>query len=99
MHYIPQYVLSQRNYENFLADMNFKLKSDPKRFFNFVNMKRKSSSFPSSMRYENSTSSIDSEISNLFVDFLQTTYNNSTFNSTNLPVDRSAHTVQPFSLS
>jgi len=61
-------------YKNYLARCKIQFTLDPKQFYNFVNTKRKSSSYPSSLKFENSAANTDQAIADLFAQFFQTTY-------------------------
>jgi len=58
----------------YLSRCKFEFSNDPKQFYNFVNAKRTSSALPSSVRFNSMEASTDSEISDLFSEFFQTTY-------------------------
>jgi len=82
-------VLNAQCYKNYLARCKTQFTLDPKQFYNFVNTKRKSSSYPSSLKFENSAASTDQAIADLFAQFFQTTY------STSSPPDQSYPYVIP----
>jgi len=48
----------------------FEFSNGPKQFYNFVNAKRKSSALPSSVRFNSMEASMDSEIADLFAEYL-----------------------------
>jgi len=73
--------LSAHNY--YLARCKTQLTLDPKQFYNFVNTKRKSSSYRSSLKFENSAANTDQTVADLFAHLFQTTY------STSSPPDQS----------
>lgn len=50
------------------------LMKDPKRFYSFVNSKRKVAGYPSSMNYIDSESSDDSNIADMFTSFFRSSY-------------------------
>ena len=50
------------------------------KFYDFVNYKKKSAVYPSTMTYSGTVSSDDKEISNLFATFFKTTYFTEIFN-------------------
>lgn len=50
------------------------LKSNPSNFFNFVNERRKTNSFPSVMKFNTKTASNSDEIVNLFAEYFSTVY-------------------------
>jgi len=52
-------VLNAQSYKNYLARCKTQFTLDPKQFSNFVNKKRKSSSYPSSLKFENSAANTD----------------------------------------
>jgi len=49
----------------YLSRCKFEFSNDPKQFYIFVNAKRKSSAFPSSLRFNSMEASTDSEIADL----------------------------------
>ena len=51
-----------------------------KKFYDFINSKRKSAVYPSTMSYSGHASSDDKEKSNLFATFFKTTYSTDIFN-------------------
>lgn len=57
-----------------IAHTESALKSNPKRFFNFVNERRKTKSFPSVMNFNAKTASNLKEIVNLYADFFGSVY-------------------------
>lgn len=61
-------------YRNYIASIQSDLKRDPRGFWRFVNLKRKSSTYPSTMRWDNSTASKTIDICNLFADYFRTVY-------------------------
>lgn len=73
-------LLSKSCYNNYINKVKYNFKRNPKSFFKFVNSKRKSTGFPSSMKFNQNESSDDAVISNLFADFFSTTYSNATYN-------------------
>lgn len=78
-------VLNAQCYKNYLNRCKFQFAQDPKQFYNFVSTKRKTSSYPSSLFFENTTVTSDQAIADLFAKFFQTTYST-------LP-----HSEQPYS--
>lgn len=48
-------VLNAQCYRNYLKRCKFQFAQDPKQFYNFVNTKPKTSSYPSSLFFENTT--------------------------------------------
>ena len=77
------YSFSQLNYacyKNYLVKVKNNIKINPKKFYDFVNSKRKSAVYPSTMSYIGTVSSDDKEISNLFATFFKTTYSTEIFN-------------------
>ena len=68
--------LNKTCYNNYLNLMRCKLKSNPKDFYKFVNSKRKTDGFPSTMRYGNTESSEDLVIADFFANFFESTYSN-----------------------
>lgn len=58
----------------YLRRMQGQLKSDPKSFWSFVNSSRKSVSVPSTISYNNVTSTSPSDVCNVFADFFESVY-------------------------
>jgi len=67
----------------YLSRCKFEFSNDPKKFYNFVNAKRKSSALPSSVRFNSMEASTDSEIADLFAEFFQTTYSSAAWSNSN----------------
>jgi len=65
-------VLNAHCYKNFLSRCKTQFTLDQKQFYNLVNTKRKSSSYP--LKFENSVANTDEAIADLFVQFFHTTY-------------------------
>lgn len=83
--YRAKYNLLNHNlYKNYLNMMKLNLKRDPKAFFKFVNSKRKSVGFPSSMKYLATESSNHMDTSNMFADFFASTYSNEEYDSSKI---------------
>jgi len=76
-------VLNAQCYKNYLGRCKTQFTLDPKQLYNFVSTKHKSSSYPSSPKFENSAANTDQAIADLFAQFFQTTY------STSSPPDQS----------
>jgi len=76
-------VLNAQCYKNYLAHCKTQFTLNPKQFYNFVNTKRKSSSYPSSLKFQNSAANTDQAIADLFAQFFQSTH------STSSPPDQS----------
>ena len=75
---------NKTSYENYLNSVKKNLKADPKTFFNFVNLKRRSQTFPSRMKLNNcDEANCDISISNLFAKFFQESYNCDTYSCGN----------------
>jgi len=75
--------LNAQSYKNYLARCKTQFTLDPKQFYNFFNTKHKTSSYPSSPKFENSAANTDHAIADLFAQFFQATY------STSNPPDQS----------
>lgn len=69
-------LLNKQLYNNYLIKLKTNFKNDPKSFYKFVNSKRKTVGFPSTMKYGANDSSDDVVICNMFADFFATTYSN-----------------------
>ncbi|XP_055385695.1 uncharacterized protein LOC129614821 [Condylostylus longicornis] len=65
---------SNEAYDIYIQNIGSSILGNPKRFFDFVNSKRKSSGYPSSMSKNGLISSSNSEICNFFADNFQQTY-------------------------
>lgn len=76
-------IANQFAYNNYLINIRNNLRNNPKSFYKFINSKRRSSDFPSVMKYENLESSDDKSISNMFADFFSSTYSSSVYNNNN----------------
>lgn len=72
--------LNKLSYNNYINSMRYNFKRHPKMFFKFVNSKKKTTGFPSSMKFEQNESNDDITISNLFADFFSTTYSDAPYN-------------------
>lgn len=58
----------------FLMRIEHRIISDPKRFWTFVNSRRKSSGFPKTLAFNGTTAATVSDICNLFADFFESVY-------------------------
>ena len=56
-------------YKNYINNIKINLNNNPKSFYKFINLKKKSTGYPSTMIYKNTESSDDATISNMFADF------------------------------
>jgi len=74
-------------YKTYLRRVKANIRNDPKKFFEFVNTKRKSSGLHSKLKYDGQTSSTDTEAANLFAKFFASVYTNDTFDPTNVLTD------------
>jgi len=70
-------------YAAYLRRLKSRIQTDPKKFFDFVNAKRKSSGFPSQFTLDNKTSTSDSITADLFADFFSSVYTNESFDQSN----------------
>ena len=66
-------------YANYLYKIKKNFKRDPQSFYKFVNSKRKTIGFPSTMKLHQNESSNDNVICNLFADFFSTTYSDTLY--------------------
>jgi len=64
-------------YNSYILEIESGIKSKPNRFWNFVNYKRKSAGYPSTMSLHGRVCDNPLEICNLFADFFQDVYTNS----------------------
>lgn len=76
--------LNKYCYTNYLRKMSIDFKNNPKSFYNFVNSKRKSTVFPTLMKFQDCESSDDLNISNMFADFFSTTYSDADYNCSSI---------------
>lgn len=60
--------------EKYTSDLQNRIKSSPRYFWNFINKKRKNSSYPSSFSFNNYTTHSLPEISNLFAEFFESAF-------------------------
>lgn len=72
---------SSKCYKSYLLKVRDNFKNDPKSFYNFVNLKRRTSSKPSRIRNNGIEFSDDQSIANCFADFFETTYSSHSFDS------------------
>lgn len=75
-------LLNKLLYESYLSKIKNNFKCDPKSFYKFVNSKRKSTAYPSTMKYGGRESADDKEICNMFADFFATTYSDVQYDDT-----------------
>jgi hypothetical protein len=66
--------LHRQEYENYLEDVESNIKSDPKKFFEFANYKKKTIGLPSSMKHNGQTGNSSSAICELFANFFESVY-------------------------
>lgn len=67
-------LLNMHLYNNYLTEMKYNFKRDPKMFYNFVNSKRRSVEYPSVMKFNGRESNEDDVICDMFADFFASTY-------------------------
>lgn len=61
-------------YDAYINDMQHRMISDPKQFWNYVNLKKKSCGFPRTMTLNGTMAQNEQEIANLFADFFETNF-------------------------
>lgn len=83
-------------HEEYLSRVQNNIKCNPKIFFEYVNMKRKTTGYPSVMSLDNRTSSSMSDICDLFADFFERTY--SSASTSILPPINETNNENPFYL-
>lgn len=66
--------LNMRAYKTYVSNVEKDLTSDPRNFWKFVNVKRKTTGYPASMFLNDYVASDTQEICNLFADFFQSVY-------------------------
>lgn len=77
-------------YDNYIARMTSKMKSNPKSFYKFINSKRRASDYPKYLKFGPCIADDDTSICNMFADFFATTYSKNTYdNSTQYPFNLS----------
>ncbi|XP_055522843.1 uncharacterized protein LOC129717021 [Wyeomyia smithii] len=89
--------LGRRCYSNYRRLMESKLKTDPKKFWNFVNMQRKQSGLPSSMELAGEKADNCTAICRLFADKFSSVFNSETL--TNDQVLEAANNVPSYGQS
>lgn len=70
-------ILNRKCYSSYISRMKGTLMNDPKRFFGFVNSKRKVVGFPARMSFNGSESSNGADIAYMFASFFRNTYSQS----------------------
>jgi Reverse transcriptase (RNA-dependent DNA polymerase) len=89
--------LHRLKYEQYIENIENGIKTDPRSFFKFADMKRNSSGYPASMFFHDEAARNPQEIANLFAKFFQDVYvkdDNSTNPQDNLPnVEQNSHKV------
>lgn len=65
-------------YHKYLSQVQSNILSDPKSFFNFINAKRKSDNYPSTLTYLNTSSDDPSIIANLYAQFFSQSFSDNT---------------------
>lgn len=92
-------ILNRKCYSSYISRMGRTLLKDPKRFFNFVNSKRKVVGYPRIMKFIDSESSDDTVISNMFANFFRKLYSPSV-NILNYPYNiNTTHVIPDIILS
>lgn len=72
-----EFQLSQKYlYDSYMLEMEAQIAQDPKSFWRYVNLKRKSSGFPSNMTYKDQTVSGCQQVCDIFASFFRDTYIN-----------------------
>jgi hypothetical protein len=70
--------LNRSLYSSWVSKIESGIKRNPKKFFEFANFKRKTVGYPSSMTYKNKTANAPLQINELFADFFESVYDDST---------------------
>lgn len=65
---------NQEEHERYIEDIGEKFKSDPKRFWSFVNSKRKSNNLPCKLMYNGKAATTNGDKANLLAEFLSSVY-------------------------
>ena len=88
-------VMNTKCYNDYLNKVKNEINIDSKKFYNFVNTKRKTSEYPTNLKFNDKMSDIDSDISEFFSDFFKSIYSTETFDENcEYPYD-----IQPFDFS
>lgn len=73
------YTVTQRYYYNiYIADIEAELISNPKRFWSYVNLKKKTSGYPATMSLSSTTATGEADIAKLFAKFFQGNFSSHT---------------------
>ena len=78
-------VLCKAAYQHYISKLLGSIKTRPKNFWKFVNLKRKSGGLPCSMQYENRVSDDRLVISNMFADYFSSNYSNDAYTDDSYP--------------
>jgi hypothetical protein len=71
----PEYqMVFNSEYDDFRKGVEAAIKSDPKTFFQYVNLKKNRVGLPSVKNFENKTASLNEEKCEMFAEFIQRTY-------------------------
>ena len=89
----------QYSYKNYIQRIQHNLSRDPKNFWAFVNEKKKTSGFPSTMSFGNTKCSNPSEICDQFAKFSESVYVSDTFNVSGQPLSNNNINVCQLSFS
>ena len=76
---------NKRCYNSYLFKVKSNIRRNPKLFYNFVNSKRKVTTYPTTMKMNGILYSNDADISNVFAGFFASTYSSKTINEMIIP--------------
>lgn len=85
--------LCKQEYNLYIQNLIQNVSSCPKNFWDFINMKRKTSGFPSVMTLNNNSSNDSKTIANMFAEFFKTTFSNKSYDNSNYPYDISSSDI------
>jgi len=86
-----RYIECNRNsYFAYINKIKAEIRLNPKRFFNFVNTKRKSNGYPAYMSFNENTASSDTDIANMFAEYFESVYSDNSSVQVSAPPQSSA---------
>lgn len=86
------YSENKKRYDCYVSKIKHNLSKNPKMFFNFVNSKRRVSSYPTTMKFNDTTYSSDADIANIFAEFFASTFSSHTFDNASYSYESSSTT-------
>lgn len=85
--------LNSQCYTNYLIKVKSNLKYNSKAFYDFVNVKRKSTGYPSIMKLDKTDATNSLDISELFAAFFKSTYSTATYTRSDYPYSISSSLI------